>query len=383
MVVIEKRLESSVILFRCAVLSLSLAVVGATCSAQRSPKESTPTFKLSPVSSNEINIPNFLWKDVPQCDGLGNAYFASVSDDNKTKYILRIPSDGQNAKPFPLPTDLGTTGDWKFYIDKTGTVYALYSRYEDSDTESDHHTLVEISSSGEEIRRVSLQLPKGFDPIAFAVLPNDRSMVHGFVVLPIDMTKYKNDPSSVKAYFYTAWSDTDGRLIHDTGANAKDRKEFDFSSGPQDVAVVEGRPGTFLALAGTSLNTYNSTGLLLHTQTVPKPAKAAYGYGLQYVDGQAIVTFIAPEEAAPDPEEEPNPRPIVTVKPDPNARKVVKNGSVESVWLFTDPEIGMVHGFYKASAPFVGSSVCYLGNYNFLYFTVKNGRPMFVQQHPQ
>jgi hypothetical protein len=323
-------------------------------------------------------VPNFVRTGAAQCDGAGNVYFAVTSPEYAHKYILRVSSDGQDAHPFLLPIDLATgVGAWKFYVDTAGTLYELFSTYADIEK----HILIEVSSSGEEIRRVTWQVPKDFSPSSFAVGPDGRAMVSGEVVLPGTSTTGHEAP--LRAFHYTAWLDPNGHVVHELGLGSSERKDSDFSSTYNHAAVTVGRPGTYLSISSSTINTYGTDGSLLHSSSIVRPSKDAILNGIQYVDGQAAVSFYVVRGTDKSTESDDPPLPLRPFKSDPDAPKVQNATVLQDVWEILDPVEGTSHGFFQLTNSFRGSGICYLGSEDFLYFTVVAGRPTFVQAHPQ
>lgn len=331
--------------------------------------QAPPTFQLDTSLENPILAPNFVRSAVALCDERGYAYFPLTTPQYASKYILRVSDDGRDATPFQLPSDLDKGGFWHFYIDNGGTIYALYSTPADAHQK---HILIEISNSGEEIRRTELKLPPRLGVAAFATLPSGRTMVHGRVTLPVQPAKDGKDPP-VEAFSYTAWLDANGTLLHDTGTDPKKQKTFDFSTR-NDTAVTAGPGDTFLSISGASLNMYESNGELLHTSTIAKPDKNTYTTSIQFVDGQAAIGFYVARE-------------VSTTTPDSGGAtdsETTKKALIAvPVWLLVDPNTGTMHGFYKLPDDFKGSAVCYLGNRDFLYFAVSMRRPILVDAHPK
>jgi hypothetical protein len=54
-------------------------------------------------------------------------------------------------------------------------------------------------------------------------------------------------------------------------------------------------------------------------------------------------------------------------------------GPLTQTWLLVNGTNGEPEGFYQMPIDFVGSALCYSGNHEFLYLTVKNGRPSLVR----
>lgn len=339
------------------------------------PPQAPPTFELSTVTENPILGPNFGGIGNPQCDGSGNVYINETLLSTSEKSILRLSSDGKQSKLLLFPSDLRKNYLSAFYVDPGGTLYGLLT----SPDTPPAYTLIEISSAGNELRRTALQLPDNLFSSEFAVLPDAKIMVRGSLALPPDPAPKGTIPV-VHSFLYMAWLDANGQRVHDTGSDPKGHETYDVSNHSDFAAITPGPPGTFLTVAGTSLNTYDSSGTLLHSNPIVKPEKDAIASTIQYLDGQAEIKFQVPHEVdvyPPAPEDGPHP-----LTPNPNPPKQQKVTTVRQVWLFADPVTGTMHGFYEFPN-FAGSGDCYLGNQNFLYTTVKAEGPVFVEAHPK
>jgi hypothetical protein len=355
-----------------------LAACAATlvCEAQGPNPQLPPTFKLDTHSENPLPVPNFAWSGRRYCDASRNAYFAITDRAYSNKYILRISADGQQATPFQLPSDLGTEGSWMFYVSPGGTIYALFSRHGTTETQ----TLVEISSSGEELRRTELKLPGGFDPFSFAVLPSGRLMVQGRLLLP-PKSPEGGKPVEIPGFLYTAWLDPNGKVVRDSGTNPNGKDVINLANFWGAKAIVAGPQDTFLSVSESSLNTYDSKGLLLHSVRIAKPEKDAFAQNIQYLDGQAEIDYYVLRDADSASTPEDGPHPLV---PDPNADKVRQTTKFfHDIWLRVDPATGTAHGFFELPDNFPGSGVCYLGSQDFLYLAMKSMKPIFVEARPK
>lgn len=355
-------------MLRTCCLLATLYVAALPAQAQNTP----PTFELGTTTENPILGPNFGGSGNTQCDASGNAYFDLTKSGPSEKYILRISADGKDYKRLLLPSDLAKQFLAASYVDSGGTLYELFASTSSPST----YTLVEISSSGNETRRTALQLPQ-ISPMQLAVLPNGKTMVRGTLFLPVEPAPKGKDPV-IRGFLYMAWLDTNGQLVHDTGTSPKGQDVFDLSTHSDFAAITPGPPGTFLTVSGTSLNTYDSSGTLLHSNPIAKPDKDAVAASIQYLDGQAEILFQVPYQEdvfPPTPEDAPHP-----LTPNPNPPRQQKVTVFRQVWLFADPLTGSMHGFYELPN-FRGSGECYLGNQNFLYTTVKNMQPIFLEAH--
>lgn len=321
--------------------------------------QAPPSFDLTITTETPILGPAFGWSGNTQCDAAGNAYFKITQSWSPNRYILRISDDGKDYKRIPLPTDLSKTEMSALYVDPGGTLYELFTRLDSPKSPLTFtYTLVEISPTGNELRRTALQLPQ-ISPSEFAVLSNGRMMVRGTMFVPVEPAAAKGKAPEDSGFLYMAWLDANGQLLHDSGTNQKGHDLFDVSTH-HDAAITPGPPGTFLTVTDTSLNTYDSSGTLLHSIPIIKPEKDAFASSIQYLDGQAEIMFEVPHQ-------------------DPNG-KPHEGIALHQVWLFANPEDGTLHAFYQIPN-FPGSADCYLGNQNFLYSKVKDTGPIFVEAH--
>lgn len=329
---------------------------------------SIPTFTLNTVASNPIAVPPFPSVGTAQCDDKGNVYFAVTPPGNYSKTILRISDDGQSAKPFLLPEDLGAEGNWNFYVDPGGTIYALFSRSDKNRA----HILIELSASGEELHRTVWQVPENLYVYSFAVLPGGRAMVRGEVPLTAEPSGGADHEVIEQSGPYTAWLDTNGRPIREVRKTADGNKVV-AANDWRSSAIALGPQETFLSTVGHSLNVYSPAGLLLHSSTIPKPDSDASPNAMEFVDGQAAIAFESTRQIQV--------RPQIGIDPDSEEPTTTMTIFV-TTWLLVNPENGLPHGFFKMPESFIGGSLCYQGNSNFLYEAVKDGHTLFVRAQP-
>ena len=344
------------------VLILMGLVPGQVAVGQTRQSGTLPIFTLREVASNRVGVPPFPAEGVPQCDASGNVYFAVTSPNLSTKTILRISNDGEKAAPFVLPNDLGY-GLWTVYISPSGTIYALFNGRH-------AHTLIEISESGEELRRTVWQVPEDLYVFSFAVLPGGRAMVRGELPLPAKPAPGDQKPVDPAAS-YTAWLAVDGRPIREiNGATDKDQETIDAATAYRGSAIAPGPNETFVSILRTSLNVYSSAGALVHSSPIGMPGKDATPAMMQFADGLVAVGFEKEKQV-----EVPQ-RGSLGADEDGPTRKVTV---LDTIWQLVSPEDGLSHGFFKMPDDFRGSSLCYLGGGNFLYLTMKDGHVVFVR----
>jgi hypothetical protein len=260
--------------------------------------------------------------------------------------ILRISEDGKDEMPFPLPKDLGNSGEWHYSVDQGGGVYILYSKAET-------HVLSHLSSSGGLLNRTTLQLPRYFHTHSFAVLPDQTTMFLGS--MPISETDVNS-----KSTRLSIWLGQNGKLVR-TVQSGQQFSPMDFMDG----LVVAGESDTFIEAINSEIRVFSPQGDLLKTFSIVKPTADSFATNLQLVDETIAVAFSHAVDAAPQ---------IVAA---PQIAAVPK--VLEEIWLLVNASNGDAEGFYKMPHNFVGSTLCYLGELRFLNITVQNGRNLFVE----
>jgi hypothetical protein len=323
-------------------------VLWAPCSALREQKAEIagpPTFNLQvrhsyPIASPPITV-------MPRdCDERGNVYF-DIARPYVEANVLRISRDGQDVKRISFPTGLGKHGEWEYSVDPDGSLYALFS-------EAENHLLMHFSFSGTETSRITLSLPENFHVHSFVVLPDGRSMFFGSIPSKKTETEYDEIPSSI-------WLDPSGRVVRKTPPG----KPFAPSTDRPDGLITAGKPGTFIEATTSKINLYSGGGELLRTFPIIKPTKDSFLVYLRLVDGQIALSFA-----------------YSAIQDDGSKRSdspsVPRSRPLKETWLLVDPVSGELKAFYNQPEDLFGSAVCYLGNHEFLYLTVKDRRAWFV-----
>lgn len=324
-------------------------------SAQRPLAVGPPSLKLVPGAPNALNVPPFSWAGSVQCDSRGRAYFGISDPAYTTKLILRLSSSGQEPMPFPLPKDLGDSPEWHFAVSPAGDVYALASTF----TNGGENILLKYSTSGDEVSRTTLQLPKGFLINSSAVQSNGSTMLQGFIPHTVKEDSEKSQGLTPKGTSMIAILDQNGHPV-----SLKDGKSFTlFNGAPGTVAA--GNNGTFVELMDETLSIFDQTGDLLKSIQLVKPYPESNATKLEYVDGQFAVAFSRVD-------------PVKGKALDPKHPEV-KFGPIEVTWLLLNSEDGTLKGFYSMPADFVGSSLCYLGQGEFLNIAAQNRQAVFVK----
>lgn len=341
------------LVFPC-VLSVVLWMPGSVLHAQQSNTPTVPTITLHARGAHTVAGPLFS-SSSNECDGQGNVFFDLKGPIMFAGNILRISEDGQYTRPIPLPTGLakkGEWGEWHYSVDPDGSLYAVFSQVE-------NHVLIHLSSSGDEVSRTTLQLPRYFYVSSFAVLPDGRSMFFGYVPSSETSAETTDIPLSI-------WLDSSGRLVRKTQPG----KEFSPTLNQPDGVIAAGGPSTFIEVISSEIRVFGAGGDLLHTFGFAKPTKDSIASNLQFVDGYIGIAFQHPANTGSTEGESANKS---EGPPGPYF------GPLEQIWLLANPSSGEVTAFYKMSKDFTGSALCYLGHRVFLYLTVKDGHPTLVE----
>ncbi len=338
------------LVFTC-VLSVVLWTPGSVLHAQQSNSSNTPTITLHARGTHTVAGPLFSATSVV-CDGRGNVFFDLTGPILSTGNLLRISEDGQYTRPIPLPTGLGKNGEWRYSVDPDGGLYAIFSEVE-------KHVMIHLSSSGDEVSRTTLQLPRYFYVNSFAVLPDGRSMFFGYVPSIETSAPAADRPFSI-------WLDSSGRLVRKT----QPEKEFSPTLNQPDGVIAAGRPGTFIEAINSEISVFGAGGDLIQTFPIVKPTKDSIASNLQLVDGYIAIAFNHPASTSSAKGES------ASKSEGPPAPYF---GPLEQIWLVANPSSGEVEAFYKMSKDFTGSALCYLGHREFLYFTVKDGHDTLVE----
>jgi hypothetical protein len=338
------------VVFSC-VLGVVLVMPASVLRAQQSNTPTVPTITLHARGTHTVAGPLFS-HSFNECDGRGNVFFDLAGSTVFAGNILRISEDGQYTRPIPLPAGLGKNGEWHFSVDPDGGLYAIFSEVE-------NHVLIHLSSSGEEVSRTTLQLPRYFHVHSFAVLSDGRSMFFGYVPTSETSAETTDIPFSI-------WLDSNGRLVRKTQPG----KEFSSSLNRPDGLIAAGRPGTFIEAINSEIRVFGAGSDLLQTFPIVKPTKDSFSTSLQFVDGYIAIAFQYPANTGSTEGESANksegpPAPYF--------------GPLEQIWLLANPASGEVEAFYKMSKDFTGSALCYLGHREFLYLTVKDGHDTLVE----
>lgn len=309
-------------------------------SGQQTSSPKPQTFELRNLSTRPVKVPAFL-STSNQCDSEGNVFFDVTGPRYSIQVVLRISQGGKDATPFPLPTDLGTKGEWHYSVDGAGGLYILHS-------EAETHVLIHSSASGATVSRSRLRLPRYFHTHSFAVLPNQATMVVGSVPVSETDAETKEKPLSV-------WLDPSGSAVQ------KVQKGLEFSpSENMDDLVIAGGTDTFIEAANAEIRVFGVQGELLKTIAIVEPTPDSFATNLQLSDGTIAVAFSHVVDAAA-------------------ADATSAPRYLETIWLLADASNGLIKASYRMPKDFVGSTLCYLGDSKFLNFTVQDGQHVFVE----
>lgn len=328
----------------CNLVAVSLISLAVPYLSGQQPEAVPPSYVLTLGTTRALAVPNFGFAGSPQCDTRGNAYFGIASASYVTHSVLRVPSDGQSETRFPPPKEF-ETDNLHFSVSPDGDVYELASS-----------TLVGFSNSGDELNRTVLQLPDGFLVASFAVQSNGRIAVQG--IIPIPLPKPYKPGDIPEATPVTLFLDRLGKPIL-----RNDGSQVSLSDGLQGK-IASGKTGTFLQLHDTTLSVLDLDGHLENSYNLPRPRKDSKPMSLQYIDGQIAVEFAYID-------------PTRGFSPD-SKHPEIKVGPLIEEWAIMNAEDGTIKGFYSLPDGFVGSSLCYLGNHEFLNLSVKNKQTVFL-----
>ena len=245
-------------------------------------EDTVPVIGLRALITHPVPVPAFRFQS-NQCDSVGNVFFDVTGDYYKVKTFVKMSIDGTIAQPFlPPPSVLGKSSEWHYSVDQEGGLYILYSRVED-------HVLVHLSASGKKLSDKTLQLPRYFHPNSFAVLPDQRALIDGYV--PTSETTAK--PLSI----YLDSNGSPVRTLHG-------RSEISIMDNRDGLVVAEGTT-SFIELFGETLTNFDPQGNVLWAYSLTKPSKYAFATNLQFVNGFVAITYAhrinAPTDMANNP----------------------------------------------------------------------------------
>jgi hypothetical protein len=324
---------------------------GSVLLAQRVDRQAVPTILFNHQDAHPISVAPFSFTS-SQCDGQEDVFFDLVGHTIENGNILRVSADGQRVQSARLPTGLGKHGEWHYSVTSDGTLYAIFS-------EASAHRLIELSTSNEESRRTTLQLPRYFHVHSFAVLPEGNLMVAGSV--PTDETS-----SNPRELPLLAWLTSDGQVLRQEAQG----ELFDPSTFRSESFIAAGRLNTFVATSSSKIRVFSARGDLMQTFPFVKPTPNSSVSSLQLVAGQIAIRFV---------------HPALTAASESGSAKQAGiswgsyYGPLTDSWLLVNAVNGDAEAFYEMPADFAGSAMCYLGSHAFLYYQVKSGKPAFVR----
>ncbi|WP_433967822.1 hypothetical protein [Tunturiibacter gelidiferens] len=313
--------------------------------------QALPTIVLNHQDSYSISTAPFSFTST-QCDGRGDVFFDLLGRKIANGNILRASADGQHLDQARLPTDLGKHGEWHYSVTYEGALYAIFS-------EASDHRLIELSTSNEEVRRTTLQLPRYFHVHSFAVLPEGNLMVAGSIPVGKTSVVAKEAPLLV-------WLAPDGRVLRQEVLGEPINPLF-FRS---ESFIATGRLHTFVATTGSAISEFSPRGDLIQTFRLPKPSLDSWIVGLEFGDAHIAVEFAHPDTAAAS---------ASASASGSDKPSGLYFGPVTQTWLMVNPVSGEAEGFYEMPPNFIGSAMCYLGGHDFLYLQVTNGKPTIVR----
>jgi len=252
---------------------LSFAITSLGYSKAQAPASFVQTFLLEKHATYPILIPPFSSQS-DKCDAQGNIFFEIAAKTmSSVKIILSVPRNGGDPTPIPLPSDLGSTGEWRMAAGLDGMLFALYS-------EGDKHLLISFTASGKELKRITLQLPRYFHVHSFAINQAGNGMFFGSA--PV------SDNAAVSRHrLQTIWLNRDGEAVLATPLG----KSIDLSMERPDGQIVEGPSNTFLEVSRSVLTSFDEKGNVVRTFPIPQAPNGSFVSNLQYVDDLAAIEF--------------------------------------------------------------------------------------------
>jgi len=298
------------------------------------------------------------------CDARRGVYF-DISQIYSVQSILRVNEDGSQPTPIPFPTGLDSKGQWSFSPDTSGSVYLLLTNVDDP-------LLIHMSSSGEEVSRMKLSLPKSFHVHSFAVQSDGRSLFFGsFMTIKTESESgsgVHRSPEIVDVPFLF-WLDAAGRL------NRKEPfgKMFSRSTTEPDGLIVAGMPGIFYVATSAEVREYSSRGDFFKKFLIAPPSKNSHLSSLQFVDRWIALLFTYPATTT-------SVETGISNKAESPSSSYY--GPLKETWLLASTVSGEAEGYYNAPEDIKGSALCYVGQHSFLYITVRD-RQLFLVEAEQ
>jgi hypothetical protein len=321
--------------------------------------KTAPHFVLKSRDFYRIGTPVFSFGSA-ECDARGSVFF-NISGFYSVNAILRVKRDGGDPTVIKFPADSGAHVQWHVFVDPSGATYLLLSGVSG-------HLLIHLSPSGEELDRTDLALSTSFHVHSFSVQPDGKSLFLGSVE---KVNAVSNpDPSAHKPTVITDvpslfWLDTTGKLARSMPFG----KEFSRSTTELDVLVAAGKPGIFYVATSSEIKEYGADGDLFRTFPIIAPNKDAQISSLQFVNGHIALVFSYPAKASP----------VGGESADAESSTTPYFGPLDESWLIANTVSGDMEGFYNAPEGFTGSTLCYLGQRSFLYYTVKDKQPFLME----
>ncbi len=210
-------------------------IIGAALWGQSSPTTAPTVQHFTPKvrDLHRIGTPVFSF-DSARCDDRGYVFF-NISGYYSINAILRVKGDGGEPTVIKFPASPSGRASWHVYVDSSGTIYLLL-------TTVSSQTLIHLSSSGDELSRMDLSLPKLLHVHSFAVQPDGRSLFLGST----EKVDPASNPDPHKPPVVTdipslIWLDTTGRVARE----APFGKEFSRATTQQDGLVAAGKQEFF------------------------------------------------------------------------------------------------------------------------------------------
>jgi hypothetical protein len=328
---------------------LAFTITSLGYSIAQVPASSVQTFLLESHATYPIPIPPFSSRS-DKCDARGNIFFEIAGTSRSSvKVILSVPRNGGDPTPIPLPSDLGSTGEWRMAVDAGGMLFALYS-------EGDKHVLISFTASGKEVKRTTLQLPRYFHVHSFAINQAGNGMFFGGA--PVS-----DDAAVSRHRLQTIWLNRDGETVIATPLG----KSIDLSMERPDGQIIEGPANTFLEASRSVLISFDDKGNVVRTFPIPQAPNGSFVSNMQYVDGRVAIEFSYRSE------------PFLSSAEDTKNNQNAQFGPLAQTWLLINPDSGEADGFFHMPSDFTGSALCYSGSHRFVYLSVVNGQPTLIE----
>lgn len=349
--------------FRCSLWALIVLSFSRLALSQSGPSAAhdVPRYLLQVTDARPISTPPFSFSSA-QCDSTGNVYLELPDRLYSLKAILRVSSDGKTVTPIPLPTDLGSNGEWHYYVSQDSSLFVTYS-------EASKNVMIRYSPSGIELGRTNLELPTYFHIHSFAVHDRGDGLFFGSTSSSsADLSGVPQSTSSVPAQKdtpYTIWLDQSGRLVK----KITQGERFLRSDFQADGLTIPTSPMRYVMATTSKVSELSSFGETTRSFNLVPSIKGSTLSGIQYHNGEIALVVARPQGS-----------PIASSDSDASTEPYF--GPMVHDWLVVNLVTGEEAAWYQSPKDIVGTALCYLGDRHFLYFTVKDSQPTLVEAGP-